>query len=61
MGIWLISYKKGTGKQAFDYEELVHEALCFGWIDRKGNRLDEARTMLWFAPRNYTSMPFRAR
>lgn len=50
-GVWLISYKKATGKPRFDYEEAVEEALCFGWVDSKGNRLDEARSMLWFSPR----------
>ncbi|MBD1869630.1 YdeI/OmpD-associated family protein [Cyanobacteria bacterium FACHB-471] len=50
-GIWLISYKKATGKPRFDYEEAVEEALCFGWIDNKGNKLDEERSLLWFAPR----------
>jgi uncharacterized protein YdeI (YjbR/CyaY-like superfamily) len=40
-GIWLISYKKATGKQSFGYEESVEEALCFGWIDSKGNKLEE--------------------
>jgi uncharacterized protein YdeI (YjbR/CyaY-like superfamily) len=50
-GVWLISYKKGTGKPRLEYDEAVEEALCFGWIDSKGNKLDEERTMLWFAPR----------
>jgi uncharacterized protein YdeI (YjbR/CyaY-like superfamily) len=50
-GVWLISYKKATGKQRFDYEAAVEEALCFGWIDSKGHQLDEERSMLWFAPR----------
>jgi len=50
-GIWLISYKKATGKPRVDYEESVEEALCFGWVDSKGNKLDDERTMLWFAPR----------
>lgn len=50
-GVWLISYKKSTGKQAFDYAASVEEALCFGWVDSKGNTLDDERTMLWFAPR----------
>lgn len=50
-GIWLISYKKATGEARVDYDESVEEALCFGWIDSKGNKLDEERTMLWFAPR----------
>jgi uncharacterized protein YdeI (YjbR/CyaY-like superfamily) len=50
-GIWLISYKKATGKQYFDYNDAVEEALCFGWIDSKPNKLDDERSMLWFAPR----------
>lgn len=50
-GIWLIGYKKATGKPRFDYDEAVEEALCFGWIDSKPNKLDEERSMLWFAPR----------
>jgi uncharacterized protein YdeI (YjbR/CyaY-like superfamily) len=50
-GVWLISYKKTTGKPRFDYDEAVEEALCFGWIDSKPNKLDDERSMLWFAPR----------
>jgi uncharacterized protein YdeI (YjbR/CyaY-like superfamily) len=50
-GVWLISYKTATGKPRFEYEEAVEEALCFGWIDSKGNKLDDERSMLWFAPR----------
>ena len=50
-GVWLITYKKATGKPRIDYNDAVEEALCFGWIDSKGNKLDEERSMLWFAPR----------
>lgn len=50
-GVWLVSYKKATGKPRFAYEEAVEEALCFGWVDSKGNKLDSERSMLWFAPR----------
>ncbi len=50
-GIWLISYKKTAGKERMDYEDIVAEALCFGWIDSKTNKLDEERSMLWLAPR----------
>jgi uncharacterized protein YdeI (YjbR/CyaY-like superfamily) len=50
-GIWLIRYKKETGKLRFDYDEAVEEALCFGWIDSRPNKLDEERSLLWFAPR----------
>ena len=50
-GVWLIKYKKATGKPRVDYEESVEEALCFGWVDSKGNKLDDERSMRWFAPR----------
>ena len=50
-GVWLITYKKLPGKPYVSYDDVVEEALCFGWIDSKPNRLDEERTMLWFAPR----------
>jgi uncharacterized protein YdeI (YjbR/CyaY-like superfamily) len=50
-GIWLITFKKGTGQSYLSYDETVEEALCFGWIDSKPSKLDEKRTMLWFAPR----------
>jgi len=42
---------KGTGKPRFEYDEAVEEALCFGWIDSKPNKLDEERSLLWFASR----------
>lgn len=50
-GVWFVSFKKGTGKPRIEYEESVEEALCFGWIDSKPNKLDEERSMLWFASR----------
>ncbi|MCU0626198.1 MAG: hypothetical protein MUF21_06875, partial [Gemmatimonadaceae bacterium] len=50
-GIWCVQYKKGTGKPRVDYEELVEEALCVGWVDSKPAKLDDERSMLWFAPR----------
>jgi uncharacterized protein YdeI (YjbR/CyaY-like superfamily) len=50
-GVWLITYKKATGKPRIEYDESVEEALCFGWVDSKPNKLDEERSMLWFAPR----------
>ena len=50
-GIWLITYKKHPHRPYVSYGDTVEEALCFGWIDSKPNQLDDARTMLWFAPR----------
>ncbi len=50
-GIWLIYYKKETGKRHLSYAEAVEEALCFGWIDSSPRKLDVERAMLKFTPR----------
>lgn len=50
-GVWLVTYKKATAKPYLSYDEMVSEALAFGWIDSVPRKLDDARTMLYFAPR----------
>ena len=50
-GVWLISYKKAFGKPHADAGELIEEALCFGWVDSKPNKLDHGCAVKWFAPR----------
>ncbi len=50
-GIWVVNWRKGSGHEPLSYEDIVGQALCFGWVDSKTRRLDEARTMLWVAPR----------
>ena len=55
-GIWLITYRRATGKATFTYEQAVEEALCFGWIDGHTKTLDEERGMQWFAPRRAGSV-----
>ena len=50
-GVWLVSFKQATGRPRVTYDEAVEEALCFGWVDSKPRKLDDERTMLWFAPR----------
>jgi uncharacterized protein YdeI (YjbR/CyaY-like superfamily) len=54
-GVWLIYYKKNSGKPRVDYADAVEEALCFGWIDSKANTLDEERSMQIFTPRKAKS------
>ena len=49
--IWLVFYKKGSGRPSVSYDEAVEEALCFGWIDGKVMRFDEARYIQRFTPR----------
>jgi uncharacterized protein YdeI (YjbR/CyaY-like superfamily) len=55
-GIWLVYYKKNSGKPSISYQEAVKEALCFGWIDSKVNSLDDERYMQVFTPRKAKSV-----
>jgi uncharacterized protein YdeI (YjbR/CyaY-like superfamily) len=50
--VWLVYYKKESGKTRVSYDDAVDEAICFGWIDSKPNKLDELRSIQFFAPRN---------
>jgi len=49
--VWLIYYKKHSGKKSVRYEEAVEEALCFGWIDSRVKRIDDERYMQRYTPR----------
>jgi uncharacterized protein YdeI (YjbR/CyaY-like superfamily) len=49
--IWLVFYKKATGKKTLSYAEAVEEALCFGWVDSLPRTLDDERHMLLFTVR----------
>lgn len=55
-GVWLVYYKKGSGKPTVSYEEAVEEALSFGWIDSKVNSIDKERYMQIFTPRKVGSI-----
>lgn len=51
-GVWLVSYKRHTGRPFVPYPETVDEALCFGWIDSRPNALDADRATRLFTPRD---------
>jgi uncharacterized protein YdeI (YjbR/CyaY-like superfamily) len=53
--IWLIYYKKSSGKTGISYEESVEEALCFGWIDGTNKGIDEETYAGRFTPRRLRS------
>lgn len=55
-GIWMIYYKKESGKPRVSYDAAVEEALCFGWIDSLPRKLDNERAMLKFTPRKPKSV-----
>jgi uncharacterized protein YdeI (YjbR/CyaY-like superfamily) len=44
-------YKKTSGRQTVTVDALQEVALCHGWIDSHGQRIDEERWALRFAPR----------
>jgi uncharacterized protein YdeI (YjbR/CyaY-like superfamily) len=50
-GVWLIYYKKSSGKPRLEYNDAVEEALCFGWIDSTIRPINEERYMQRFTPR----------
>ena len=31
--VWLVIYKKSSGKQTVTYDQLLEVGLCYGWID----------------------------
>jgi uncharacterized protein YdeI (YjbR/CyaY-like superfamily) len=50
-GVWLVTWKKGSGKPPLASGDAVEEALCFGWVDSKPGVVDAQRTKRWLAPR----------
>jgi len=50
--IWLVYYKKNSGKDRIPYNDAVEEALCFGWIDSIIWRIDDEKFAQKFTPRN---------
>lgn len=49
--VWLVYYKKGSGKASIAYGASVEEALCYGWVDSLIKKLDEERYIRKFTPR----------
>jgi uncharacterized protein YdeI (YjbR/CyaY-like superfamily) len=54
-GIWVVRHKQHTGLNSMPYEDLVCEALCFGWVDSLIKRLDNDRYAIKVTPRKLTS------
>jgi uncharacterized protein YdeI (YjbR/CyaY-like superfamily) len=52
---WVIIFKKNSKKIGLRYSEAVEEALCYGWIDSKMNRVDEDTFRQKFSLRRKTS------
>jgi uncharacterized protein YdeI (YjbR/CyaY-like superfamily) len=50
-GVWVASWRKASGQDRVAYEDLVEEAICFGWIDSTVNTLDDERSLQLMTPR----------
>jgi hypothetical protein len=48
---WLVAYRRSSGLPAPSYDEVIEEALCFGWIDSTVRVRDEQSSMILLASR----------
>jgi uncharacterized protein YdeI (YjbR/CyaY-like superfamily) len=55
--VWLVHYRKETGKPRISYNDSVEEALCFGWIDSTQRTVYKLRYAQRFSPRR-PGVPF---
>jgi uncharacterized protein YdeI (YjbR/CyaY-like superfamily) len=49
--IWLVFYRKETGRPSLSYNVAVEEALCFGWIDSIRKSIDDEKYVQRFSQR----------
>ena len=49
--IWLVYYKKASGKPRIPYNDAVEEALCYGWIDSTNKKIDDESRRSGYSPR----------
>jgi uncharacterized protein YdeI (YjbR/CyaY-like superfamily) len=54
-GVWVVTWKKTSGGPYVAYDDLVEEALAYGWVDSRSRGLDAARTQLLMTPRKPSS------
>ncbi|MNJ90879.1 hypothetical protein D3C87_85190 [compost metagenome] len=53
--VWVVFYKKASGKPTMTWSESVDEALCFGWIDSKKVPIDNEKSHQFFSKRKAKS------
>jgi uncharacterized protein YdeI (YjbR/CyaY-like superfamily) len=54
-GVWLVRHKQHSVVKTMPHEDVVSEAICFGWIDSLIRRLDDDRYAIKVTPRRPTS------
>jgi uncharacterized protein YdeI (YjbR/CyaY-like superfamily) len=55
-GVFVVYFKKSARQTGPVYDDLIEEALCFGWIDGTARSVDDLRTSLYFCPRRRGGM-----
>jgi uncharacterized protein YdeI (YjbR/CyaY-like superfamily) len=53
--VYMVKYKKHTGKPIISHSDTMDDAICFGWIDTIINRLNNDLYMIKFVKRNKNS------
>jgi uncharacterized protein YdeI (YjbR/CyaY-like superfamily) len=53
--LWVGLYKKGASRSGITMQDALDQALCYGWIDTKGMRVDDERWKVRFVPRRPSS------
>jgi uncharacterized protein YdeI (YjbR/CyaY-like superfamily) len=49
--VWLVLATKSSGRQRLTYDDVVEEALCFGWVDGTVRPFDRDRRLQYLARR----------
>ena len=50
-GIWLLTWKKSSGRPRLAYDDIVEEALAFGWVDSQPKTIDDQLSARLLTPR----------
>jgi uncharacterized protein YdeI (YjbR/CyaY-like superfamily) len=50
-GVWGVIWKKTSGGPYVPYDDVVDEAIAFGWVDSLVRKLDDRRSQLLLTPR----------
>jgi uncharacterized protein YdeI (YjbR/CyaY-like superfamily) len=50
-GIWLVTWKKTSRRPHLAYDDIVEEALAFGWVDSQPKTIDGQRSARLLTPR----------
>lgn len=50
-GVWLVLWRRATGRPVVTYEQAIEEGIAYGWVDSQSAGLDADRSMLWFTRR----------